>query len=135
MDKLKPCPFCGGEAEILCVPNYFKQGLSLTGWLVKCLNGCVNQAPRHSVHDAIVAWNMRVEDKDDDWIPLTKDTKPPYWTLVWVTDKRGKVNICQLSHEERYWYDAEEEWMYEYDSIVAWMPYHEPEPYRKEGEE
>ena len=63
-ERLKPCPFCGGEAELICVPGYFKTGLSSSGWLVKCLNGCVNQMPYGSDHDAIEAWNRRTNDAD-----------------------------------------------------------------------
>ena len=61
MDKLKPCPFCGGKAELLIVPGHFKSGLSSNGWLVKCTNGCCNQIPYTSDHDAKEAWNRRVE--------------------------------------------------------------------------
>lgn len=56
---LMPCPFCGGRAELIIVPGYFKQGLSSSGWLVKCLNGCCNQVPYSSDHDAVEAWNRR----------------------------------------------------------------------------
>ena len=61
MDKLKPCPFCGGKAELLIVPGRFKSGLSSSGWLVKCTNGCCNQMPYTSDHDAKEAWNRRAE--------------------------------------------------------------------------
>lgn len=62
MVDLKPCPFCGGKAELIIVPGYFKQGLSSSGWLVKCLAGCCNQMPYTSDHDAIDAWNRRAEE-------------------------------------------------------------------------
>ena len=63
MSGLKHCPFCGGEAELIAVPSHFKQGLSSTGWLVKCRSGCCNQIPWMSDHDAIEAWNRRVKDE------------------------------------------------------------------------
>lgn len=61
--ELKPCPFCGGKAVLICAPGYFKikNGLSKNGWLVKCLNQCVNQMPYCSDHDAVEAWNRRAE--------------------------------------------------------------------------
>ena len=68
MGDLKQCPFCGGEAELIIVPGYFKSGLSSSGWLVKCKNGCVNQIPHGSDHDAIEAWNRRVEDANNQII-------------------------------------------------------------------
>lgn len=54
-DELKPCPFCGGEAELLIVPNREAE------WVVKCLNKCCNQFPRASKEEAINAWNRRAE--------------------------------------------------------------------------
>ena len=60
-ESLKPCPFCGGKAELIIVPNCFKQGLLSAGWFVKCPNGCCNQMPYMSDHDAIEAWNRRGE--------------------------------------------------------------------------
>ena len=81
--------------------------------------------------------DMTVEgtkEKTNKWIPLTKDTIPPYWELVWVTHKRGWVDVCKLGHEKHYWYSREEEWRYVFDSIIAWMPYEEPEPYKVKGD-
>ena len=60
--ELKPCPFCGGKAELTIIPWYFKSGLSSSGWVVRCLNGCCNQSPYMSDHDAVETWNRRVKD-------------------------------------------------------------------------
>ncbi|MCT8349832.1 Lar family restriction alleviation protein [Photorhabdus temperata] len=53
-EKLKPCPFCGGEAAKLC-----------TSWklvIVFCTT-CKNQTARClSQSDAIQAWNKRVNE-------------------------------------------------------------------------
>lgn len=63
------------------------------------------------------------------WIPVTEKYPLP-WELVWVTDRLGETNVCQMSHKDNQdWYDEEEDWMYEHDAIVAWMPYYVPEPY------
>lgn len=61
MNELKPCPFCDGEAKVIIWPGYFKAGLSSNGWLVKCVNGCCNQTPYMSDHDAVEAWNTRAQ--------------------------------------------------------------------------
>jgi hypothetical protein len=60
MDKLKPCPFCGGEAELKLIGR-FQYGLSANGWIVRCVKGCCRQLFYASDHDAIEAWNRRKE--------------------------------------------------------------------------
>lgn len=57
MNELKPCPFCGGEAETLTAESM--HGGNLYGVM------CVNCAGRSDVYDteaeAIAAWNTRAE--------------------------------------------------------------------------
>ena len=62
MKELKPCPFCGGEAELLCAPP--ASGLK-SKWLVICKNHCANQYPHESAEKAIEAWNRRAEKQED----------------------------------------------------------------------
>ena len=57
---LRPCPFCGGEAEILAVPGYYDQGKQ-SAWVVKCTAGCCNQMPHTSKQAALEAWNRRAD--------------------------------------------------------------------------
>ena len=56
--KLKPCPFCGGKAEIL---NY-----SEDEWLVHCVicDGMVERW-RKTEKEAIEQWNRRANDETD----------------------------------------------------------------------
>ncbi len=59
MNKLKPCPFCGGEAELYGVPHIPK------GWdfipRCKTTSCCGRQAKKYSNREtAIAAWNRRV---------------------------------------------------------------------------
>ena len=57
MSELKPCPFCGGEAEEKehrnCWEHYF---------YVKCKNCCVMTPFKFGEEKAIEAWNRRVEN-------------------------------------------------------------------------
>lgn len=56
-NELKPCPFCGGEAEYRCakyVRTPFKHS-------VVCLDCFASVPPKDSEHEAINAWNTRVE--------------------------------------------------------------------------
>ena len=51
-NELKPCPFCGGEAEY---------GLTMAGEEVYCTN-CGAAMPRTTTKDAAIeAWNTRAE--------------------------------------------------------------------------
>lgn len=52
--KLKPCPFCGGKAELLIVPSD-----PSSKWVVVCKNKCCNQFPHDSEEEAVEAWNNR----------------------------------------------------------------------------
>lgn len=63
MDELKPCPFCGGDAELLSINNN-GQGLSPLFWYVVCTNMCARTFRHISDHDAIEAWNRRVSDDE-----------------------------------------------------------------------
>ena len=57
MSELKPCPFCGGEAELLIVPG--KQ----TKWVIRCRKCFANNGAFVSDHDAVEAWNRRAKEK------------------------------------------------------------------------
>jgi hypothetical protein len=50
--SLKPCPFCGGEAE-----------LRENGYQVHCATGCTANVNDDYAPEAIAAWNTRSESK------------------------------------------------------------------------
>ena len=58
MTKLKPCPFCGGEAEVVdCGNEYF----------CRCKKCAINQDHLYGQRcDAVKAWNRRVSDERTD---------------------------------------------------------------------
>lgn len=60
-EELKPCPFCGCEAEL--IPYSLETGDNLKYWAVTCSNrDCFVQpeTPYYHKEDAIEAWNFRV---------------------------------------------------------------------------
>ena len=57
MDELKPCPFCGGEAEYRPVGEFSEKN----GY-VRCKNFCCEQYGYSPKKEAIEAWNRRAED-------------------------------------------------------------------------
>ena len=78
MSKLKPCPFCGGEAAIY---NYEKM---LTGQykMVECKKCHCTSEKFKKVEDAIAAWN----------------TRKPMENIV--KQLENHIRYCELCHEE-----------------------------------
>lgn len=60
MEKLKPCPFCGGEAEVLRNPI-------INGAIHNAVVHCEECKARTTIYvfekDAIEAWNTRAVDE------------------------------------------------------------------------
>ena len=59
MEKLKPCPFCGGEAGVFHNDNF----CNILLWGVECLEcgALVWVFPDQTKQDAIKMWNDRIE--------------------------------------------------------------------------
>lgn len=53
--KLKPCPFCGGEAEFVGYKSY---------WII-CVDCTAESAVYDSKAEAVEAWNRRVGQEDE----------------------------------------------------------------------
>lgn len=67
MAKLKPCPFCGGEARAYTYRS-MDRGKERSLWLCQCVECRVNYPPlrvscEHE-REAIEAWNRRVHSRD-----------------------------------------------------------------------
>ena len=61
MADLKPCPFCGGEAELRHYEDFTKDFSSVYKFYVEC-NECEAQTkPIANVENAVSAWNTRCE--------------------------------------------------------------------------
>lgn len=56
--ELKPCPFCGGEAEV---------NMLLGNYCITCkyCMGAIAPAPYQTKDEAIKAWNRRANDGTD----------------------------------------------------------------------
>ena len=56
-EKLKPCPFCDGEATVIKPEDNCRRGYN-----VDCLNGDVWTKSYDTEQEAINAWNTRVKE-------------------------------------------------------------------------
>lgn len=64
--KLKPCPFCGGEAFLDVIPPHKHHIVNLPdypgGATVECLR-CEAAIMRRTADEVAEAWNRRVQDE------------------------------------------------------------------------
>ena len=67
MSDLKPCPFCGGEAQTYCVDMWW------VSHACDCLGKYVGTKEHQTETEAIAAWNARAELGSDE---------PPYDELL-----------------------------------------------------
>ena len=62
MDKLRECPFCGGEARLEQVSTKGIAMMPVTTWFrVRCWK-CSASVESHNSVDAIESWNRREND-------------------------------------------------------------------------
>lgn len=59
--KLKPCPFCGGEAHIQCIPHF--EGKHYYGL---CLTCKAKTLPEKTEDAAAVHWNKRLDKEESE---------------------------------------------------------------------
>lgn len=58
--ELKPCPFCGGEAEVLHYETFTINFSSVYKYYVSCKKCNANTDLKASIEDVIKAWNRRI---------------------------------------------------------------------------
>jgi len=66
-DELLPCPFCGGEAEVL-------RGIMVRDYVVSCTNcAALIELECDEMSDAIAVWNRRTPSPATEWEPDAND--------------------------------------------------------------
>lgn len=89
MDKLLPCPFCGGE-------NIKREYLACDIWEVMC-NICYATGPRGTRKVAFAAWNRRVyASRDAEVEALRAELDAEITDLNSLTGKTWPCHICEF---------------------------------------
>lgn len=111
-EELLPCPFCGGEAEILeAIVEFIYKEIGIYAICKKCRASTQYYKTKE---EALTAWNRRA----DGWIPVSERLPEEYtMVLVWEGDYAFRAE-----HAEGKWYEATNEPISEHVNITHWMP-------------
>ena len=121
-DLLKPCPLCGGEAEIQ-FSYYFRYARI---FCKKCgLSTLDLKGDDDGKKRLIELWNNRVNDPK--WIPIEQQ-EPSEFELVLCCILGEKENAIEIlyRHGDSYYSDYDGGIIYSQNEISHWMPLPEP---------
>lgn len=125
-EALKPCPFCGGEAEYSKVEKWQSIPYGHEYHFVTCKNHCLEglYARGNTKEEAIKAWNRR----PSPWHTGTPTEKGDYLCAFEMSDESIEYGWCQ-------WDGTAWDILCDYDpNLNEMVAYQKFEPY-KEGEE
>ena len=71
MSELKPCPFCGGDAEL------FKNAGYVYCTTVDCPASELGMVDKNTDEEAIKQWNTRNDLDKDEWVSVDERLPPP----------------------------------------------------------
>lgn len=104
MEKLKPCPFCGGGAEVETI----RLESNDKAWRIYCPKcGATSTASKWDVVNAIIAWNKRTNGQQKSivhgrWkaVLMTSHKSKNYGSAFWkVVDESGNIVCCYIKKE------------------------------------
>jgi Lar family restriction alleviation protein len=130
MDKLKPCPFCGGEAVLKQISDR---------WTVHCSQHCAGTRIFNDKQKAIDAWNRRVDARQlalkTRVCPMCEDC-PDGCPVETPKDSRNIVTnadrIRSMSDEELARFLGDEPpYFSTYDKYLKWLQ--QPVDAKKDG--
>ncbi|MBQ1959760.1 MAG: Lar family restriction alleviation protein [Firmicutes bacterium] len=127
--KLKPCPFCGGEAVISVDTDAITDTEGRVWAYTAVCNKCAaSSGLTFTVEKAIEVWNKRVDQPPaDQWIPCSER----------LPDESGRYLIQGINSYDgnpyfaivhiNVWNEKRKCWLFD-GKPIAWMPL--PEPYK-----
>ena len=118
-NKLKPCPFCGSEVNMI-EENVGEYTVVCHGCQVLMIADDVS-----SKNEAIERWNNRVNEPK--WIPIEQQ-EPSEFELVLCCILGEKENAIEIlyRHGDSYYSDYDGGIIYSQNEISHWMPLPEP---------
>ena len=60
-EKLKPCPFCGGEAMVANATREYLSGKTEERFAINCISCGANGGDKKTKEEAIEIWNRRTK--------------------------------------------------------------------------
>lgn len=128
-DKLKPCPFCGGEAHFGRVV-YPDKMVKENGW-DQCQFSFISCAMCGGSNRGLVGFRTNEEAAEHwnkrhvDWHPVSEPPEEDGWYFVTVADEdfdEPATDVCKYVQSRGF----------DWNNVTSWMPL--PEPYQPEGE-
>lgn len=111
MSDLKPCPFCGGEADLIDMSDEYEGEY----WVAhQCPSGASTETYSYeTAAEAIAAWNTRVAYEMEGWFYLPKPKQQLFsYTTGFTFDDlslkaTGAVDVYALADAVRKWQEEE----------------------------
>ena len=98
--KLKPCPFCGGEAKVREIMYMKYDGYQERFYISEC-QCCNVNIEADNKEDAITAWNTRKPmDKIVEQLERLPNVNSDYWNFADLIDREDAIEIVREVQNE-----------------------------------
>lgn len=88
-EKLMPCPFCGGTAE-LC-----REGGALSDWFASCETCSATTSNQATLQEAALVWNARPLESQGTPTPAADEVEAVAWAIIRAANEEDAVRELQ----------------------------------------